>query len=50
VGGPLCIGIGEEMLADGEMDRLAGFRAIADGDGKLTDLPLSWPPMAFRYD
>lgn len=41
VGGPLCRGTGEDMLVDGEMDRLAGFRAIADGDGVLTDLPLS---------
>lgn len=29
------------MLVEGEMERFAGFRAIADGDGELTDLPLS---------
>lgn len=39
VGGPLWTGIGEEML-EGETD-LAGFLAIADGEGELTDLPLS---------
>ena len=51
VWGPfVCRGIGEDMLVDGEMERFAGFRAIADGEGELTDLALSWPPMAFRYD
>lgn len=51
VWGPfVCSGIGEDMLVEGEIDRFAGFRAIADGESELTDLVLSWPPMAFRYD
>lgn len=49
VGGPLWTGIGEEMLVEGDTDR-AGFLAIDDGVGELTDLPLSWPPIALRYD
>jgi hypothetical protein len=38
------------MLADGEIDLFAGFRAIEEGVGELTERDLSCPPMAFRYD